>query len=71
MYPLKFPTVMTLPFGVLIKAIAYVFKGYQSSRMIPFEDHNKLEKNYSFELSFTIFISQHLKLYYNHLYMDI
>ena len=60
MYPLKFLTVKTLSFGVEIKAVAYVFKGYQSSRMITFQDHDKIEKNYSFEISFTFFISYNI-----------
>jgi len=60
MYPLKFPTEKTSLFRVEIKAIAYVFKGYKSSRMTPFEDHDKIEKNYSFEISFKIFISYNI-----------
>jgi hypothetical protein len=28
--------------------------------MIPFEDHDKIEKNYAFEISFKIFISYNI-----------
>jgi len=59
MYPVKYPTVKTLPFRGVNQSYSYAFKGYQSSR-IPFEDHDKIEKNYSFEISFKIFISYNI-----------